>query len=206
MKYALGKDSRFGSLFFLSFFALGLLFGQSRQAGWSPWVQPQQAWDPFFNPSSDSSWTIVGVGDIMLGTNYPSAGYLPPNDGRDLLEEVAPLLRAADVAFGNLEGTILDKGGTPKRCNNPSACYVFRSPERYGIYLAEAGFDLMSLANNHSGDFGAEGRRRTKAVLRDNGIAFAGLAGTDEYAIVERIGLRACAHFRPTMAPAVFTT
>jgi len=190
MKYALGKDSRFGSLFFLSFFALGLLFGQSRQAGWSPWVQPQQAWDPFFNPSSDSSWTIVGVGDIMLGTNYPSAGYLPPNDGRDLLEEVAPLLRAADVAFGNLEGTILDKGGTPKRCNNPSACYVFRSPERYGIYLAEAGFDLMSLANNHSGDFGAEGRRRTKAVLRDNGIAFAGLAGTDEYAIVERNGLR----------------
>ena len=136
------------------------------------------------------TFSIIGVGDMMLGTNYPSASYLPPNGGRDILAEVSEILRSADLTFGNLEGTILDSGGIPKRCNNPAACYVFRSPESYGRYFQEAGFDLLSLANNHSGDFGAEGRRRTKAVLDEAGIAYAGLAGTDEYTIIERKGLK----------------
>jgi hypothetical protein len=136
------------------------------------------------------TFTIVGVGDMMLGTNYPSANYLPANGGRDLLSNVRDILRDAEVTFGNLEGTILDEGGTPKRCNNPDACYVFRSPESYGRHFAGAGFDLLSLANNHSGDFGPTGRRRTKAVLDELGIRYAGLAGTDESAIFEKDGVR----------------
>lgn len=135
-------------------------------------------------------YTIVGVGDMMLGTNYPSASYLPPDGGRGLLADVREILSSADIAFGNLEGAILDSGGTPKRCNNPSACYVFRSPESYVQHFAEAGFDFLSIANNHSGDFGATGRTRTKALLKEAGIAFAGLAGTDEYAIVEQDGVK----------------
>ncbi|MCB0571365.1 MAG: CapA family protein, partial [Phaeodactylibacter sp.] len=127
---------------------------------------------------------------MMLGTNYPSASYLPPNGGRNLLDDVREILKSADVTFGNLEGSILDKGGTPKRCRNPEACYVFRSPESYGQHFADAGFDFLSIANNHSGDFGYEGRVRTKAVLKEAGIAYAGLAGTDEYAIIERNGLK----------------
>jgi len=136
------------------------------------------------------TFTIIGVGDMMLGTDYPSAGYLPANDGKDLLSEVEDLLRGADVTFGNLEGTIINEGGKPKRCNNPDACYVFRSPEHYGRHFAEAGFDLLSLANNHSGDFGAEGRRRTKAVLDELNIRYAGLASTDETAVYEKDGIR----------------
>lgn len=139
--------------------------------------------------SSAAIFRVIGVGDMMLGTNYPATSYLPANGGKDLLADVKERLRAADVAFGNLEGTILDKGGTPKRCNNPDACYVFRSPESYVQHFADAGFDFLSLANNHSGDFGSTGRERTKAVLKEADIAFAGLAGTDEYAIIERSGL-----------------
>lgn len=133
--------------------------------------------------------TIIGVGDMMLGTNYPSAAYLPPNDGRDLLADVKSILLSADVTFGNLEGTILDSGGTAKTCRDSSICYVFRSPERYGQHFADAGFDVLSLANNHSGDFGPEGRNRTKAVLAKVGIHYAGLIGTDETAIFERNGI-----------------
>lgn len=140
-------------------------------------------------PVEPRLYSVIGVGDMMLGTNYPSAGYLPPNGGRDLLSEVAGLLRSADVTFGNLEGTILDEGGTVKRCNNPDLCYAFRSPESYVQHFTDAGFDVVSLANNHSGDFGAEGRRRTKEVLAAAGIAYAGLAGTDEVAFFERNGL-----------------
>lgn len=134
--------------------------------------------------------SIIGVGDMMLGTNYPSASYLPPKGGTTMLADVEHILKDADVTFGNLEGTILDKGGTAKRCSNPSLCYVFRSPESYVQHFTKAGFDVLSIANNHSGDFGPVGRQRTKAVLDEAGISYAGLAGTDESSIFERNGLK----------------
>ena len=141
-------------------------------------------------PAIDTTVRIIGVGDMMLGTNYPSASYLPPNGGKDLLADVEEVLLAADLTVGNLEGTILDKGGTPKTCNNPAVCYVFRSPESYVEHFVNAGFDVLSIANNHSGDFGPEGRQRTKAVLKEAGIHYAGLAGTDESVIFEKDGIR----------------
>lgn len=143
-------------------------------------------------PATDTvrTYTIIGVGDMMLGTNYPSASYLPPKGGTTMLAHMEETLQSADVTFGNLEGTILDEGGTPKRCSNPKACYVFRSPESYASHFQKAGFDLLSIANNHSGDFGLTGRKRTKAVLEELGIAYAGLAGSDEYTIIERNGLK----------------
>ncbi len=155
-----------------------------------PVARPDTIWPGKQQEVQDTFYSIIGVGDMMLGTNYPSAAYLPPNGGKDMLKDVEGILKSADVTFGNLEGTIIDQGGTPKRCNNPSACYVFRSPTAYGVHFKNAGFDLLSLANNHSGDFGAEGRRVTKQTLEENGIAYAGLAGTDETAIIERNGLK----------------
>lgn len=126
----------------------------------------------------------------MLGTNYPSENYLPPNGGADLLAEVADVLVDADVTFGNLEGTMFDGSGTPKRCRDMSKCYVFRSPAKYVNHLLEAGYDVVSLANNHSGDFGAAGRLGTKKVLDEAGIHYAGLAGSDEWTTFERNGIR----------------
>ena len=49
---------------------------------------------------------IVAVGDIMMGTNFPSTDYLPPNDGRDLLQPVKKVLQRGDITFGNLEGVV----------------------------------------------------------------------------------------------------
>src|SRR5690606_21353841 len=117
--------------------------------------------------------TVIGVGDIMMGTSYPE-DRLPPNDGKFLLSGIAPVLRDADVTFGNLEGTLLDEGGTPKTCKDPKVCYAFRSPTRYVNNLVDAGFDMMSLANNHAGDMGDEGRDTTMNTLLEAGILHAG--------------------------------
>ncbi|MBR9921388.1 MAG: CapA family protein [Bacteroidetes bacterium] len=174
------KDSRFGSLFFILLFC-------------SLHIQAFSQTDSLRTDSLSATETteadtrlitVVGVGDMMLGTNYPSTSYLPANGGKDLLADVEDILKSADITFGNLEGTILDSGGTPKRCNNPDLCYVFRSPESYVEHFSKAGFDFLSLANNHSGDMGAAGRSKTKEVLDEAGIAYAGLAGTDEYALI----------------------
>lgn len=117
--------------------------------------------------------TIIGVGDIMMGTSYPE-DKLPPNDGAFQMRDVEPVLRNADVTFGNLEGTLLDAGGTPKTCKDPKVCYVFRTPTRYIKNLISAGFDMMSLANNHAGDFGDAGRTSSMKTLEAGGILHAG--------------------------------
>ncbi len=187
------KGFRTGSLFCLCLFFIALPGCKADSHAKAPEaiiVAADTIPGPAVAPEEVESFTVIGVGDMMLGTNYPSPSYLPPNGGRNLLDDVREILKSADVTFGNLEGAILDKGGTPKRCRNPEACYVFRSPESYGQHFADAGFDFLSIANNHSGDFGYEGRLRTKAVLKEAGIAYAGLAGTDEYAVIERDGVK----------------
>lgn len=121
------------------------------------------------------SVSVIGVGDIMMGTNYPSTNYLPPNDGADLFADVTDILSAANCTFGNLEGAVSDDAPLSKTCNDPSICYVFRQPERYVTYLEEAGFDCVSLANNHSGDFGSKGRQTAMDLLDSSNIAYSGL-------------------------------
>lgn len=127
---------------------------------------------------------IAGVGDVMLGTNYPSTKYLPPKDSNMMILAAADLIRA-DLAFANLEGTILTAGGQAKQCKDPSKCYVFRMPERYAGFLVECGIDAVSLANNHSGDMGTQGREKTQSLCEMLGIASAGHLN-QPYAIVEK--------------------
>ncbi|HEX7047451.1 MAG TPA: CapA family protein [Gammaproteobacteria bacterium] len=130
---------------------------------------------PVVVPEIEKSPTlrIRAVGDIMLGTDFPQER-LPPNDGRDLLAPVVHWLRDADLTFGNVEGVLMD-GGTPEKfCDNPSLCYLFRSPSRYAFTLRDAGFDVVSLANNHARDFGEAGRSASMAVLDAAGIAHTG--------------------------------
>jgi hypothetical protein len=125
---------------------------------------------------------IVAVGDIMMGTAFPDSTYLDPR----IVPGVAPeeligpdlvdVLRSGDVVFGNLEGALFDAGGDSKQCRNMDACYAFRSPEWYAGLLRDMGFNLMSLANNHSGDFLEAGRATTTAALEEHGIVYGGLA------------------------------
>ncbi|MFA7360526.1 MAG: CapA family protein [Candidatus Kapaibacterium sp.] len=125
------------------------------------------------NKITDDTITIIGVGDIMMGTTYPSSD-LPPDDGRELFDGVKDILRNADITTGNLEGPFLNSGGTPKECETPERCYSFRMPERYAEYLNDAGFDYVNLANNHAFDMGTKGRETTYSVLDGNGILYAG--------------------------------
>jgi hypothetical protein len=129
-------------------------------------------------PSTPPELVLAAVGDVMLGSAFPDESALPPNDGVSLLAEVTPVLREADVAFGNLEGPLADSG-TSGKCarSRPGHCYAFRSPTRYARYLAAAGFGVMGLANNHAGDFGPAGRASTRRALDAAGIAHAGEPG-----------------------------
>ena len=127
--------------------------------------------------SSDPSViTVAAVGDMMIGTDYPK-NILPDDDGVGFLKDVTPILAATDVTFGNLEGTLLDGGEPVKVCKVPENCYLFRTPTRYAKYYKEAGFDVVSLANNHACDFGEAGRDSSMKALDALGILHSGRAG-----------------------------
>ena len=120
--------------------------------------------------------SIAAVGDMMLGTDFPQ-NHLPDDDGVGFLADVTDALSATDITFGNLEGVLMDGGEPAKKCSNPKACYLFRSPTRYAEYLKAAGFDVMSLANNHARDFGEEGRDSSMRALARVGIRHSGRVG-----------------------------
>ena len=130
--------------------------------------------------------TVAAVGDMMLGTDYPE-NHLPDDDGVGFLAGVTPALSAADLTFGNLEGVLADEAEPAKQCVNLSACYLFRSPTRYARYFRDAGFDALSLANNHARDFGEEGRSASMTALQEFGIAHSGRDG--DFATLNHRGL-----------------
>ena len=136
--------------------------------------------------------SIAFTGDIMMGTTYPDSVHgtgLPSDDGKHIFDDVKEIISAADFAGGNLEGSLLEKGGHRRPMTNPKTYFIFRMPPKYVNNLLDAGYDFVGIANNHINDFGEPGRQSTMQTLKDAGLAHAGLKGKCETAYVERNGV-----------------
>ncbi len=129
---------------------------------------------------------LMAVGDVMLGRTVGdrivAEGPAVPFAG------VAQTLSSASLLVANLE-CVISEQGEPQ----PKA-YAFRAPPAAADSLALAGVDVVSLANNHSLDYGFEALNDMRQRLADRQIAAVG-AGDDEAAahtplVVERNGLR----------------
>ena len=93
--------------------------------------------------------TIGAVGDLMFARDVVA---LMQQHGPDYaFERVAPFLAGNDLLIGNLEGTFTERG---EPLEKP---YTFRAPPALAEALRSAGFDAVSLANNHALDFGPSG-------------------------------------------------
>lgn len=111
---------------------------------------------------------VIAVGDIMLdGTARPVFA----QHGYDYaFAAVKHLFNGAAAVFGNLEGPLTDRGTAEQE-----KTYVFRSPPApVSQALRAAGFNVVSLANNHTLDYGAEGLAQTQEVLDAAGIGYTG--------------------------------
>lgn len=134
-----------------------------------------EAQETFINKANDTlSITISAVGDIMMGSDFPSP-ILPNSSGKNLFSSVKDSLRA-DIVFGNLEGPFAVGGTTNKNIKSGKA-YAFRTPPKYAKNLRDAGFNCVSLANNHIMDFGSSGITTTKKVLDSLNIKHSGPIG-----------------------------
>ncbi len=115
--------------------------------------------------------TITATGDIAFG----SVPDLPPDAGRSFFADVQADL-SGDVVVGNLEGTLADRGVST--CAPGSAdCRAFRVPPSYAARLADAGFTVLNLANDHAYDFGEAGLRQTVDALAGVGVGYTGRRG-----------------------------
>jgi poly-gamma-glutamate capsule biosynthesis protein CapA/YwtB (metallophosphatase superfamily) len=116
---------------------------------------------------------VAAMGDIMMGTE----NLLPADGGKGLFLDVKPHLKGADVVFGNIEGSLTDKG-SPTKTGKAGRTYCFRTPPSYVTYLVDAGFNMVSIANNHINDYGPLGKQQTIETLKTNKIGFSGPTGT----------------------------
>jgi Bacterial capsule synthesis protein PGA_cap len=131
--------------------------------------------------------TLASVGDVNLG-DLPGA-YIGRLGVRYPWTSVAPPLRRADVAFGNLECAISTRGfPVPKEFNFRGHPASLRAMARF------AGFDVVNLANNHVGDYGTAAMLDTIKYVRRFGMAPVGagasLASASQPRVIERLGLR----------------
>lgn len=101
---------------------------------------------------------------------------IPPNSGP--LLGIAPVVRKADFALANLEVPLTD-ARTPTARKTAAELrartqFVLKADPRHLAALKNAGFDAVSLANNHAMDYGPRGIAQERALLTKNGIRFAG--------------------------------
>ena len=131
-----------------------------------PHVYLPQAYDrvlPLINATDDSGVTLSFVGDIMLarsvertivehGTVWPWA-------------ELDDLFVGSDIVIGNFEGTV-----RPERNLEVVNQMTFDTTPDNVTALAEAGFTHLSLANNHTDDYGTQVTVDTRSIIAQNGL------------------------------------
>jgi poly-gamma-glutamate synthesis protein (capsule biosynthesis protein) len=128
-------------------------------------------------PPKVERFTIAAVGDLM--THGPQISSARSGDGYDFTScfaPIAPRISAADLAIGNFETVVAgaDRGYT--------GYPTFNAPDAYAEAIVDAGFDVLTTANNHNLDRGPTGLVRTREVLEGLGALTTGTARTAEEA------------------------
>lgn len=122
--------------------------------------------DPWLGGDDESTVRLLLVGDIMMGGRVAD---LLEREGYDYpYRHVGDRLREADIAVGNLENPITDRGEPADKS------WTFRTSPLAVPALAESGFDVLSLANNHTLDYGTVGLLDTIRYLDEAGIGRVG--------------------------------
>ncbi|MDL2259395.1 CapA family protein [Deltaproteobacteria bacterium OttesenSCG-928-K17] len=138
-------------------------------AGDRPWLKvPARRTATSCPPVEERALTLMATGDIMAHLPVTQSALLAGGgyDFRPHFKYVRPMLMNADLVIGNLE--------TPLAGGRPSGYPGFNGPDELAAALKWAGFNALTLANNHSLDQGWAGLQRTAEVVRDEGLMYVG--------------------------------
>lgn len=132
--------------------------------------------------------TLVFGGDIMLDRGVKSSVLKNFSGDYSALFKNLTIFKDADIAFANLEGPVSTLG------HNVGSKYSFRMDPKVLPVIKDAGFDIVSFANNHVGDWAKTAFDDTRKRLTDNGLLYAGSGDTKQVAetptIITHNGIR----------------
>ena len=118
------------------------------------------------HPTVQPTTRLLVGGDVLLSPTTAPVG-LPIQKGLSHLRE---LTRRVNIASANLEGP-LDNGTLPIKTCLSEHCHSFGQPLDAAQWMALAGFNALSVNNNHSMDRGTQGRHFTRKTLAENNVA-----------------------------------
>ena len=153
------------------------------------WVQEKVGMPDIKDPNFV---TLAFGGDLMLDRGVRASVVKNFNNDYSTLfvksKELTEILKKTDITFANLEGTASDQGVDQKNL------YSFRMDPGVVPALKGAGFDILSVANNHVGDWGRLAYRDTLARLTENEILYTGggynKTEAETPAIIEKYGMK----------------
>lgn len=123
--------------------------------------------------ADDGSFEIALTGDIMPGRRMSS---LIEEKGIDyIFQDVAPVLNSCSIVFGNLETPLAQANNDIELKKNGKKQIHLIAEEKVADGLKYAGFNVISLANNHSLDYGQQGIIQTMEILDSRGIKYQGI-------------------------------
>ena len=132
--------------------------------------------------SKNSEIILWAVGDIMLNRGVEHMIETKgEGDFRFPFLKIADFSQEADILFGNLEGPISDKG------EKAGSIYSFRAEPKAIEGLKYAGFDILSLANNHALDYQRVALEETIKILKEGNIDWVGAGFNKEEAFSVKI-------------------
>ena len=151
-------------------------FGEPPPAGVEPPPSPTNASARQAPAEKSDALEMTFVGDVIFG-RYRATGYDPiPEDGFEVFGPMADALKS-DLLVGNLETPLVRD--LPEKSPIGSR-FAFGASLDHAQHLVTAGFDVMSLANNHYYDQRTEGLEQSPVLLKELGIVPIGAARTEE--------------------------
>ena len=160
---------------------------------WEPDLPEFDGPMPRTGETEDSFRIIVSfTGDMLLASLHGrrAAGnfldYAARQEPEYFLRHVRPIFEADDFTVVNLENVLTDRNLTPKEKSTDPA-YWFRAPAASTDILTSSGVEAVSLANNHTGDYGAAGYKDTVKAVSAAGLEY---GGNDRTFYLEKNGWR----------------
>lgn len=138
-------------------------------------------------PEYEISITVSVVGDCTLGTdeafNHSTSlnAYYSANGPEYFLRNVKHIFESDDLTIANLEGTFTDS------TTRVDKTFAFKGPKEFVKILTSSSVEAVTVANNHSSDYGAQSFSDTKQTLDDAGVVH---FGYDTTAVVEVKGVK----------------
>ena len=135
-------------------------------------IVPQRQHIPETQATSSALTILIG-GDIMLDRSVRKYGETHGYDS--FFSELTPLFKRTDIVVANLEGPITSSSSrTVLKDGTYTKSFAFTFATTTGELLSRVGVSIVSLANNHTDNFGPEGFAETQHVLTDAGVKYFG--------------------------------